>query len=91
MENGVVYTKGQPQPYQNYTSTEDFYENLDVAGQINITNTTLDKWGNPADSSYDLGKDGFFSNLSVAIGMFNKSYYQVFNETVILELKSKGF
>lgn len=52
-------------------------------------NVILDPDGNPADSKFDLGKDGAFTKFSILIGAF--SYYKDLEETAMLALKGKGF
>eukprot|EP00759_Apiculatamorpha_spiralis_P016399 PhF_6_TR2258/c0_g1_i2/m.3870 len=38
-----------------------------IAGQVDIQNVNLDKYGNPQGNEYDLGKDGAFAGHTIAV------------------------
>jgi hypothetical protein len=60
----------------------------DAAGKSNITDASgYDQYGNPTGRTYDLGKDGAFSEFSILIGQF----YTFDMQKSIDALKVKGF
>jgi hypothetical protein len=61
----------------------------DAAGKSNITDASgYDQYGNPTGRTYDLGRDGAFSEFNILIGQF---YTEFDMQKPIDALKVKGF